>query len=89
MKCTPVGCTPVRCMPVRCMPVRCTPVRCTPDTLQSMHNLAVGYDEAGRRSEALQLTEQVVQLRKAKLGEGHPDTIWWLGTARPDDGRRP
>jgi hypothetical protein len=37
-----------------------------PDTLQSMQNLAINYSEAGRRSEALQLTEQVVQLRKAR-----------------------
>ena len=46
-----------------------------PDTLASMHSLANRYSEAGRRSEALQLTEQVVQLRRTKLGEDHPDTL--------------
>jgi len=35
-------------------------------------NLAIRYSEAGRRPEALQLTEQVVQLRKTKPGEDHP-----------------
>jgi hypothetical protein len=46
-----------------------------PDTLHSMHSLAIRYSEAGRRPEALRLTEQVVQLRKAKLGEDHPDSL--------------
>jgi len=43
--------------------------------LDSMQNLAIDYSEAGRRSEALQLTKQVMQLRKIKLGDEHPDTL--------------
>ncbi len=46
-----------------------------PDTLSSMKNLAIRYSEAGRRNEALQLTDKVVELRKSKLGEDHPDTL--------------
>jgi hypothetical protein len=46
-----------------------------PDTLGSMHNLASSYGEAGRRQEALQLTETVVAARKRTLGEEHPDTL--------------
>jgi predicted nuclease of restriction endonuclease-like RecB superfamily len=46
-----------------------------PDTLTSMHNLALGYSEAGRQAEALQLTEQVVELYKSKLGEHLSDTL--------------
>ena len=40
-----------------------------------MHSLAICYRKAGRRSEALQLTEQVLKLHKSKLGEDHPDTL--------------
>lgn len=32
-------------------------------------NIGIGYGEAGRRIEALQLTEEVVRLQKSKLGE--------------------
>ena len=46
-----------------------------PDTLASMHDLAIRYSEAGRRAEALQLTEEVVERHKSKLGEDHPDTL--------------
>jgi hypothetical protein len=46
-----------------------------PDTLLSMHNLANRYSDAGRRQEALQLTETVVAARKRTLGEEHPDTL--------------
>lgn len=42
-----------------------------PDTLKSMHSLAFHYSEAGRRTEALQLTDEVVKLHKSKLGEDH------------------
>ena len=45
-----------------------------PDTLVSMHNLALRYSEAGRRQEALQLTEQVVEVYKRTLGEEYPET---------------
>jgi hypothetical protein len=33
-----------------------------PDTLSSMGNLAIQYSEAGRRTEALELSERVLQL---------------------------
>lgn len=46
-----------------------------PDTLLSMHNLAIQYSEAGRLVEALQLAEEVLELRKSKLGEDYPDTL--------------
>jgi len=36
---------------------------------------ALVYSEVGRRQEALQLTEQVVEARKRTLGEEHPDTL--------------
>jgi tetratricopeptide (TPR) repeat protein len=57
-----------------------------------MHNLAIRYSEAGRRPEALRLTEQVVQLYKNKLGEDHPDTLGSmhnLATRYSEAGRRP
>jgi Tetratricopeptide repeat len=50
-----------------------------PHTLESMHNLTKFYSEAGRRNDALQLSEQVVALRKSKLGEDHPDTLKSMG----------
>ena len=36
---------------------------------------AVAYNEAGRRQEALQLTEKIVEARKMMLGEAHPDIL--------------
>jgi tetratricopeptide (TPR) repeat protein len=42
---------------------------------QNWLTLGLILGENGWTSEALQLTEQVVQLQKAKLGEDHPDTI--------------
>ena len=45
------------------------------DTLGLMHTLAICYSEAGRRQEALQLTEQVVEANKRTLGDAHPDTL--------------
>jgi hypothetical protein len=41
----------------------------------SMNNLAIRYNEAGRRTDALELSEKVLQLHKSKLGEDHPDTL--------------
>jgi len=38
-------------------------------------NFALVYSEVGRRQEALQLTERVVEARKRTLGEEHPDTL--------------
>jgi hypothetical protein len=57
-----------------------------------MHNLAIRYSEAGRRPEALRLAKQVVQLRKAKLGEDHLDTLglmYSLAIGYSEAGRRP
>ena len=46
-----------------------------PDTLDSMNNLALGYDAAGRHAEAFPLYEQTLRLTKATLGPEHPDTL--------------
>ncbi|MDW8264937.1 MAG: tetratricopeptide repeat protein [Gemmataceae bacterium] len=46
-----------------------------PDTLTSMHNLAVGYQDAGQLDKALPLLEETLKLRKAQLGPDHPDTL--------------
>ena len=43
--------------------------------IQERSNLALVLGESGWTQDALQLTEQVVQLHKAKLGEDHPDTL--------------
>jgi tetratricopeptide (TPR) repeat protein len=41
----------------------------------SMNNLANSYSAAGRTQEAFKLREETLQLRKAKLGPDHPDTL--------------
>ena len=46
-----------------------------PDTLTSMNNLAVGYQDAGKLDLALPLYEETLKLMKAKLGPDHPDTL--------------
>lgn len=40
-----------------------------------MHNMAIENGAERHWSEALQLTEQVVQRCKSKLGGAHPDTL--------------
>jgi eukaryotic-like serine/threonine-protein kinase len=40
-----------------------------------MHDLAISYAAVGRRQEALQLNEETLKIRKAKLGPDHPDTL--------------
>ena len=45
------------------------------DCLMMASNFALMYSEAGRFLEALQLTEQVVEVRKRTLGEEHPITL--------------
>jgi hypothetical protein len=40
-----------------------------------MHALAISYSQAGRRQEALQLTETVGAAQKRTLGEEHPETL--------------
>ena len=46
-----------------------------PDTLDSMNDLAVGYQDAGKLDRALPLFEETLALRKSKLGPDHPDTL--------------
>jgi tetratricopeptide (TPR) repeat protein len=46
-----------------------------PDTLQSMSNLAMAYQTAGKRDQALSLFDETLRLRKARLGPDHPDTL--------------
>jgi eukaryotic-like serine/threonine-protein kinase len=46
-----------------------------PDTLTSMNDLAVGYDDAGKPDLALPLHEETLKLRKARLGPDHPSTL--------------
>ncbi|KAH8833238.1 hypothetical protein DL96DRAFT_1677429 [Flagelloscypha sp. PMI_526] len=46
-----------------------------PSTLTSMHNLAVTYSDLGRHSDALNLKERVVELRKRILGPEDPHTL--------------
>ena len=45
------------------------------DTLQSMHKLASSYNNLGRLTDALQLHEETLAKRRAKLGAEHPDTL--------------
>ena len=45
------------------------------ETLSSINNLAIMYSDAGRQSEVLQLTEEVVKVRKSKLRGDHPDAL--------------
>jgi len=46
-----------------------------PDTLRSMYNLALGYDDLGRHAESLKLHEETLALQKEILGPDHPDTL--------------
>ena len=46
-----------------------------PDTLWSMANLAVSQAVLGHHAEALELREEILALRKAKLGPHHPETL--------------
>jgi tetratricopeptide (TPR) repeat protein len=46
-----------------------------PATFSSMNNLAVGYQIAGRSSEAVPLLEETLRLRKTHLGPHHPETL--------------
>jgi tetratricopeptide (TPR) repeat protein len=67
-----------------------------PDTLTSMHNLALSYDELGRHANALELGEQVLTARRRVLGPDHPDTLWsmnnlaidYVRAGRPGDASR-
>jgi tetratricopeptide (TPR) repeat protein len=46
-----------------------------PDTLQTMSNLALGYQAAGKLELALPLYEETLKRRKARLAPDHPDTL--------------
>jgi serine/threonine protein kinase len=46
-----------------------------PDTLASMHWLALGYLDAGKRDLAVSLAEETIERRKATLGPNHRDTL--------------
>jgi serine/threonine protein kinase len=46
-----------------------------PDTLLSMNNLAVAYQDAGQLDLALPLFEETLRLRTARRGPEHPETL--------------
>jgi serine/threonine protein kinase len=46
-----------------------------PETLACMGNLAIAYAYSGRIQESLKLHEETLRLRKAKLGNDHPETL--------------
>jgi tetratricopeptide (TPR) repeat protein len=46
-----------------------------PDTLNSVHNLALGYLEGGRISDAIKLYEEILRLRESTLAPDHLDTL--------------
>jgi hypothetical protein len=46
-----------------------------PETLRSMNNLALSYQELGRYDQARKLHEATLALRKAKLGPDHRETL--------------
>ena len=46
-----------------------------PDTLGSMHNLAMSYDNLNRHQDALKLLEETLAARKRVLSPDHPDTL--------------
>ena len=50
-----------------------------PDTLDTLHNLANSYGQAGRLEEALGMREEVLRLRREKLGTDHLDTLNAMG----------
>ena len=51
-----------------------------PDTLISMMNLALIWEEMGRRDDAIVLVQQCFELRQQVLGPGHPYTVSTLST---------
>ena len=40
-----------------------------------MNNVALAYCQAGRTAEALELHEEILRLRREKLGPEHPSTL--------------
>lgn len=49
------------------------------DTLTSLHELALAYQEAGMQGESLRVFEQTLSARKLQLGSDHSDTISTMG----------
>jgi serine/threonine protein kinase len=45
------------------------------DTLASLHDLAMAYQDGGRLDRAIPILEETLQKRRAKLGDDHGDTI--------------
>jgi eukaryotic-like serine/threonine-protein kinase len=45
------------------------------DTLASLHNLAMAYQDGGRLDQAIPILEATLEKRRAKLGDDHADTI--------------
>jgi tetratricopeptide (TPR) repeat protein len=63
-----------------------------PDTLNTLHNLAAAYQDAGRTPEAIALYDQVRDAVVKKLGADHPNTLATLNNlagAYQAAGRRP
>ena len=50
-----------------------------PDMLVAMTRLSNSYRQAGRLEEALGMREEVLRLRREKLGADHPDTLRAMG----------
>jgi serine/threonine-protein kinase len=46
-----------------------------PDTLSSMNDLALSYDNLGRHEDALKLGRETLEARQTVLGTDHPDTL--------------
>ncbi|HET6575042.1 MAG TPA: tetratricopeptide repeat protein, partial [Fimbriiglobus sp.] len=46
-----------------------------PDTVATLHDLALGYRDAGQRDKALPMLEEALRHRRAKLGPDHIDTL--------------
>ena len=44
-----------------------------------MNNLAMAYRDAGRTGPRIPLHEQTLKVRRAKLGEDHPNTLVSMG----------
>ena len=40
-----------------------------------MTNLAISYSDVGRRQEATELSQKVLEARQRTLGSEHPDTL--------------
>jgi len=54
-----------------------------PDTLTSMNNLALAYQDSGQLAKAVTLSEETLETRKAKLGRDHPDTLTSMNNLPP------